>query len=179
MDRFESQRIWVRRFAATDWRDLYAYLSLPATYRFEPGEPISEAEAQTLAAAREQDTAFWAVALKPGGPLIGHLYFSQSEPAEFLTWELGYIFNPAYHGQGYCTEACRLLLRHAFTTLHAHRVTAHCDPANPASWRVLEKLGMRREGHFQRHAFFRRNAAGEPLWHDGLAYGLLAEEFSG
>ena len=73
MDRFESQRIWVRRFAATDWRDLYAYLSLPATYRFEPGAPISEAEAQTLAAAREQDTAFWAVALKPGGPLIGHL----------------------------------------------------------------------------------------------------------
>lgn len=175
----ESERVLVRRFTAADGPDLYAYLSLPEIYRFEPGEPIREAAAQALAAERSQGTAFWAVGRKPDDKLIGHLYFSQSEPAEFMTWELGYIFNPAYQGQGYCTEACRLLLRHAFTTFRAHRVTAHCDPANPASWRVLEKIGMRREGHFKRHAFFRKNAAGEPLWHDGLAYALLAEEFSG
>lgn len=174
----ETERLFIRKFDPDDGPALYAYLSLPEIYRFEPGEPLSLEQAQHLAQERATADNFFAVVLKSSQTLIGHLYFEQVEPLEFLTWELGYIFNPAFQRQGYCTEAARRLLAYGFQDLHAHRITAFCDPANPASWKVLEKIGMRREGEFKQKAFFRRDSQGRPLWHDCYAYGLLAEQES-
>ncbi len=175
----ESERLIVRRFADGDWRDLYEYLSLPETYEFEPGCPTSEEEAKALAAERARGEVFLAVQLKDGGKMIGHVYLGAEGPPEFATYELGYIFNPKFQKRGYCTEASALVLDRAFGELGAHRVVAYCDPRNPASWRVLEKLGMRLEGVFEKRAFFRRGPGGEPLWHDCRAYGMLAEERRG
>jgi RimJ/RimL family protein N-acetyltransferase len=172
----ETERLAIRPFRAEDGADLFEYLSLPETYRFEPGLPLSLEAARRLAAERAGQDCFLAVALKEGpmaGKLIGHLYFQLQDPVEFRTWELGYIFNPAFQGRGYCTEAARILIRHAFAHRQAHRVVAFCDPLNPASWRVLEKCGMQREGLFRQKAFFRRDAKGQALWHDCLAYGIL------
>lgn len=61
--------------------------------------------------------------------------------------ELGYWIGRPYWGQGYCTEAGRALLRYAFDTLGLHRVEAWHFSRNPASGRVMQKLGMRHEGH--------------------------------
>lgn len=174
----ETDRIVVRRFAADDAADLHAYLSLDETYRFEPGAPIGVDAARTLAVQRAAADDFLAVCLKAaGGRMVGHIYLGRAEPGEFLTWELGYIFNPRYHHQGLCTEAARLVVAHAFERLHAHRVVAYCDPLNVASWRVLEKVGLQREAYFRKNAFFRRDENGDPLWHDSLCYAILAEDF--
>ena len=94
--------------------------------------------------------------------MVGHLYVALQEPAEFGTWEIGYIFNPDYGKQGYATEAARRLLDWLFMEKAAHRVMAMCSPENPSSWRLLERLGMRREGFFRQKAFFRRDAQGRP-----------------
>lgn len=173
----ETARLSIRSFRSDDWRDLHEYLSQPAVLEFEPGDPSDEAQCKEMAAERSRGNDFWAVCLKPGGKMIGHVYFSQTEPAEFMTWELGYIFNPAFGAQGYATEACRAILDHGFAELGAHRVVAWCDPLNPPSWRLLERLEMRREGHLRQAAFFRRKDDGEPLWHDAFQYALLAEEW--
>ena len=170
----ETERLLIRKFDANDWQDLYEYLSLQEIYRFEPGEPINAEQARQLAGERSQADNFFAVVLKSGRKMIGHLYFEQIEPQKFLTWELGYIFNPAFQRQGYCTEAARRIVEYGFKDLHAHRITAFCDPANPASWKVLEKIGMQKEGYFNQNAFFRRDSQGQPVWHDCLAYGILA-----
>lgn len=172
-----TARLRLRNFRRDDWLDLLEYLSLPETYRFEPGAPIDAAEAMRLAAERAAGDSFIAVELLATGKMAGHLYLERSGTPELLEWELGYIFNPAYQGEGYCTEACRALLGRVFRELGAHKVVAHCDPRNPASWRVLEKIGMTREGHFREKAFFRRGPGGEPLWHDCWSYGLLATEY--
>jgi [ribosomal protein S5]-alanine N-acetyltransferase len=174
----ESPRLSIRPFLLDDWRDLHEYLSLPRTYLFEPGGSISEGQAKEMAAERAVHDVFLAVVLKSEEKMIGHLYFNQSDPKEFSTWELGYIFNPLYQGKGYCTEACARILEHGFRRLKAHRIVAYCNPLNPASWHVLEKIGMRKEGLFRKKAFFRRDEAGNPLWHDCLAYGLLDEEYA-
>jgi len=166
----ETDRLVVRRFRSADGEALWSYLSLSETYRFEPGAPISRVEADHLASQRASSPDFWAVAHKDG-TLVGHLYFHLTDPAEFLTWELGYIFHPDHQGKGYCTEASRALVAHAFDHWNAHRVVAFCDPLNPASWKVLEKCGLEREGLFRQKAFFRRDKNGAPLWHDCLAYG--------
>jgi [ribosomal protein S5]-alanine N-acetyltransferase len=54
---------------------------------------------------------------------------------------------------------------------------ARCDPRNEASWKLLERIGFRREGHFRRFAFFRRDDTGKPLWHDAYEYAILDEDY--
>ncbi|MBL8965499.1 MAG: GNAT family N-acetyltransferase [Spirochaetaceae bacterium] len=175
--RLETSRLVLRAFRPEDGDGLFEYLSLPETYLYEPGEPLSRREAAASAAERAGDERFLAVESKEEGSLVGHLYFSRMEPAEFLAWELGFIFNPRCHNRGFCTEASGKILEHAFSDLGAHRVNAYCNPRNIASWRVLEKLGMRREGHFRQKAFFRRDADGRPLWHDCFAFGIVEDEW--
>lgn len=171
----KADRLIVRNFRAEDWQDLYDYLSLAEVLTYEPDEVSDEAECRELALKRAGGDRFLAVELK--GKMIGHLYFAPTGPAEFGTWELGYIFNPKFYGCGYATEACRALIGHAFAEKEAHRVVAMCNPENSASWRLLERLGMRREGHHVQKAFFRRDANGQPIWHDAYTYAVLAREW--
>jgi RimJ/RimL family protein N-acetyltransferase len=86
--------------------------------------------------------------------------------------ELGWALDPAHSGHGYATEAVRALVTHGFTDLHLHRVVASCFLANDRSWRLMERLGMRREGH----------AVGESLhrsgqWLDTVTYAVRATEW--
>ena len=65
--------------------------------------------------------------------------------------EMGYWIGQPFRGQGYCTEAAHALLDYAFQTLDLNRVCARYLKRNPASGRVLEKLGMREEGCLRQH----------------------------
>ncbi len=172
-----TERLIIRQFAAEDWKDLHEYLSDPEVLRYEPDGVSDEPECRMLAAKRAEGNRFLAV--ESNGKMIGHLYFSPTEEPEFRTWELGYIFNPQFYGYGYATEACRALLDYAFAELGAHRVMAMCNPDNSASWRLLERLGMRREGHHLQQAFFRRDSKGHPIWHDAYQYAVLDREWQG
>jgi ribosomal-protein-alanine N-acetyltransferase len=173
-----TERLIIRPFFEADYRDLFEYLSLPETYRYEPGEPVTLEQARQLAAERALGTDFWAVALKDNKKLIGHISFIQQEPKHFLTWEIGYIFNPAYQNKGYASEAGKAVIGYAFTELGAHRVIGNCNPENIPSCRVLEKCGMKREGYFRKKAFFRKDADGKPLWFDACEYAVLAEDYA-
>jgi [ribosomal protein S5]-alanine N-acetyltransferase len=171
-----TSRLLIRRFQAQDDISLFEYLSNPRVYRFEPGDPISLEEAKEIAWERAHGTEFWAVILKSNQKLVGHLYFEHIDPKAFLTWELGYIVNPAFHNQGYATEAADGLVRYGFQHFGIHRVIAHCNPENVASWRVMEKIGMRREGTFRKNVFFRTAPDGSPLWLDTFEYAILRED---
>lgn len=168
-----TPRLVLRPFTEEDGPGLYAYLSDPETVRFEPYEPFTFPQAQEEARRRSKDPHFWAVCDK-SGHLLGNLYFA---PGEFDTWELGYVFHRAYWGQGYATEAAQALLDHAFRAGRARRITASCDPENVRSWQLLERLGLRREGHLKKNVFFFRDEAGAPLWKDSYEYGILKEEW--
>ncbi|MBA4385455.1 MAG: hypothetical protein C0410_12025, partial [Anaerolinea sp.] len=138
----ETERLFIRNFLPSDAADLFEYLSMPETYRFEPGEPISMDEARDLVSERAEGSNFLAVILKQTGKLIGHLYFEQKEPPECRTWELGYIFNPKYQRMGFGSEAAAALVQYAFANLNPHRIMARCNQDNPASWKLLEKIGL-------------------------------------
>jgi ribosomal-protein-alanine N-acetyltransferase len=86
--------------------------------------------------------------------------------------DFGYTFNRRYWNNGYATEGTRALLNFAFSNLKLHRVWATCDVRNHASYRVMQKLGMRREGVFKKDLLQR----GE--WRDSFLYAVLAEEWS-
>jgi RimJ/RimL family protein N-acetyltransferase len=87
--------------------------------------------------------------------------------------EIGWCLDPAEEGNGYATEAVRELIRIAFEELGLRRVIANCFADNEASWRLMERVGMRREVYNVKESLHR---SGE--WLDGMTYALLAEEFS-
>ncbi|WP_018350338.1 GNAT family N-acetyltransferase [Longispora albida] len=84
--------------------------------------------------------------------------------------ELGYGLHPAYWGRGLIGEAVRLVLDFGFGTLGLHRIHATTRPDNMASRRVLERAGMRLEGHHREDTLVR----GE--WEDSVHYALLARD---
>lgn len=93
-------------------------------------------------------------------------------PTEGAEGLLGYLVDPAYAGRGLATTIAGAMLDLAFAELGLRRVTAGCFAANTASWRVMEKLGMRREQHGIGDSWH----AGLG-WVDGFEYGILAEEW--
>ncbi len=171
-----SARLTIRPFRVEDAADLYEYLSDPQTYIFEPGAPITQLQAATVAADMANSPDFWAVEVTATGKQIGQVYLKHVAPLELLTSELGYIFNPAYQRQGFASEAAAAVVAHAFTVCGMHRIYAHCNPNNVASWRLLERIGFHREGVLRQNIFFRRDAAGAPCWTDTCVYARLAAD---
>jgi RimJ/RimL family protein N-acetyltransferase len=66
--------------------------------------------------------------------------------------EIGYWIGKPYWNQGYCTEAARAVLRYGFEAQGLNRIYATHFTRNPASGRVMQKIGMRHEGHLRQHA---------------------------
>lgn len=87
------------------------------------------------------------------------------------SWEIGYAVLPEYQGKGYGYEATKLLLRLAFETLQAHKVVGMCNCNNLSSAKIMEKVGMKREGIF-REEFFWNNQ-----WTDQYFYSILDKEY--
>ena len=90
-------------------------------------------EAKKLCKERSKGKNFWAAVLKDSKKLIGHVSFFPSGPEFLLTWEIGFIFNPAFQNRGYATEAILAVIKHAFNEMGAHRIVGHCSPENPPS----------------------------------------------
>jgi [ribosomal protein S5]-alanine N-acetyltransferase len=173
----ETERLIIRKFKNDDWKDLYEYLSQESVVKYEPYDVYSEAASKQEAVNRSKNDAFWAVCLKENNKLIGNVYFEQQEPKDFLTWEIGYVFNPLYYGKGYATEASKRILQYGFEQLGAHRIIARCNPENSASWKLLERLSLRQEGHFKKPAYFKKTIDGKAIWHDAYQYAIIEEEW--
>ena len=86
--------------------------------------------------------------------------------------DLGWVLHPDHAGRGYATEAVRALLRVAFEDLGVRRITANCFTDNVASWRLMERVGMRRETHAIQDALHRSGR-----WLDSYIYALLDDEY--
>lgn len=171
----ETERLLIRHFLKSDAGDLHEYLSNPVTYIFEPGEPLTPERAEELAVQRAKGDDFLAVVLKSSRKMIGHLYFKQIEPAKPSTWELGYIFNPAFQQRGFAAEASAALVEYAFKNYETYRIIARCDPDNRASWRLLESIGFTREGHFKKAGFVHTDEEGNRVWTDVYEYAKIKE----
>jgi len=132
--------------------------------------PYKEEDARQFLAKIEADgEVSLAVTLRENGRLIGGIGLRLEEDHQHA--ELGYWLGVPYWGQGYATEAAREMLRYGFENLHLHRIFARHFKHNPASGRVLQKLGMHYEG-CQREHFHK--------WEqfvDSELYGILQREW--
>lgn len=148
-------------------------ISRPDVVEYEPYDVYSVDQSRQEAARRAEDPSFWAVELRGEDTVIGNVWLARGD---LDTWELGYVFHSGYWGRGYAAEACETMVAWAFTERAAHRIVAECNPLNRTSWRLLERLGFRREGHLLSNVWFRRSPDGSPVWQATYVYAMLAED---
>jgi len=174
-----TERLLLREFCADDEQDIHAYASDPEVVRLMIWGPNTPAMTKMYLAGALKEQDEWprasvslAIELKSNRRVIGSIGLRMKDEKN-RTADLGYVLARTHWGQGYMAEAGRAVLDAAFRQVGLHRVWATCDPRNRASYRVMEKLGMRREAHF------RKDVMEKGEWRDSYLYAILAEEWLG
>lgn len=147
----ETERFHLRPFTAGDAAAIHRVYSDPEVMRYVVGGPVADlagTEAMLREYGEHQEAygfSFWAVIERASGEVIGDagLYLFEGRGPEV---ELGYTIGRAGWRQGYATEAGSAWLAAAFGQFGLDEVIAVADPRNPASVRVLEKIGKRPVG---------------------------------
>lgn len=178
MKTLETQRLLLRKFTHEDIPAVHDYANSAENTVYMVWGPNTLAETQAfvemaILKAEEDPCANYqyAAVLKHSGKLVGacNLLVCQNEA------EIGWILHRDYWKQGLGAEMGKAMLAHGFDELGLRRIIAHCDAENYGSYRVMEKIGMRREGLFleSRPAC---KTSGKP-YGDELLYAILKGEW--
>lgn len=174
-----TERLSVRPVTPDDADAVWRYRQLPAVYGWITTAPADEAAfAEYFTDPHRQAVT---LAVEHGGLVVGDLYLhvedawaqaEAKEAARGVQAEIGWAFDPSYGGRGLATEAVAAMLGICFDGLGLRRVVANCFAENTPSWRLMERLGMRKEGHAVSESLHRSGR-----WLDGYSYALLADEW--
>jgi len=177
--RIESGRMILRRFVDSDLAPFVAYRNDPEVARYQSWDSCDEEEARAF--IHDMETAQpgvpgewfqFAVESRVTGDLIGDCALQVDEHETYRA-EIGFTLAREHQGKGFASEAVSRLLDYAFDTLRIHRVIAISDCRNTRSWALLERVGMRREGHFLENVWFKGG------WSDEYLYAVLKHEWLG
>lgn len=148
----ETARLKLRPYQESDIVELLPLIGMRevAATTLRIAHPYTEKDARGfLALTQDADKIWLAVTLRAGGHQIGGVGLRLDEQHQHA--ELGYWLGVAHWGKGYATEAGRELMRWGFEELALHRIFASHFKHNPASGKVLRKLGMQHEGCQREH----------------------------
>lgn len=136
---------------------------------WEPYSSFEECErhVEQLVGLYDRDLMWWAIEHRAEGKLIGRVELSEWNRRDARA-ELSYALDREYWGQGLMTEAVACAADYGWRHLGLHRLAATVVPSNVASVRILERLGMEREGRLRDY----RRLWGE--WVDIDVYAALA-----
>ena len=174
-----TDRLTIRPATRDDVESTWAFRQLTEVSRWITRAPVGLEAYRTDFEDAERLAMTLVVELE--GVVIGDLMvkvedaWAQAEVADRahrVQAELGWVLHPDHAGHGYATEAVSALIRLCFEALGLRRVTANCFADNEASWRLMERVGMRREVYTVRESLHR---SGD--WLDGMGYALLADEW--
>ncbi|MCW2832551.1 MAG: family N-acetyltransferase [Nocardioides sp.] len=172
-----TERLSLRPATPDDAAAMFGYRSLEQVSRWMTQLPTDLESWQT----HFEERSPYALMICRDDEVIGDLFLKTEDAwaqgevrdrARDVFAEIGWALDPAHAGGGYATEAVRELLAIAFDGLGLRRVTANCFADNEPSWRLMERVGMRREAHNVADTLHR-----DGQWYDGLVYALLAEEW--
>jgi RimJ/RimL family protein N-acetyltransferase len=174
----ETMRLTLRPFTPGDFDDLYAYQSRPDVARYlhwdaRDHSQVREAlvrQCDETSLSAEGDWLTFAVVWREAGKVVGEVGL------KLISWEdrqgeIGFVFNPDYHGRGLATEAAEFMFMLGFDIIRWHRIIGSCDARNHPSARLMERIGMRQE------ACFVHNQIVKGQWADELVYASLDHEW--
>jgi len=160
--RLETERLLIRPVKVSDLEPVYAYRNDPEVARYQ-GWDVPYPREKVIRWVNDPDRAVpskpggrlkAALELKATGEMIGDIGFvlAKNDVRQARLW---YTLARAHWHQGYATEALHRFLILLFDERSLHRVTAQADVLNEPSWRLLERLGFRREAHLVESAWFK------------------------
>jgi len=175
--KIETERLILRDFVLEDWERVLEYQSDPLYLRYNhhwterTPESAKEFVGWFLDNQKEEPRIKFQLAatLKISNLMIGNCGVRVNK-VNALEADIGYELDPKYWNHGYATEAAHAIMDFGFSHFSVHRIWAECIAENAGSAHVLEKLGMKQEGHFRENRFFKEH------WWDTLIYGILIDE---
>lgn len=174
-----TERLSIRPIERGDLEAVWSYRRLESVSRWMSSMPASQDELTRKIFAPDRPGK--TLVVEREGAVIGDLMinvvdaWAQAEVADRARGtqgQIGWCLHPDHAGHGYATEAVRELIRIAFDDLGLRRLEAECFAVNEPSWRLMERVGMRREAYTVGESLHR---SGE--WCDGMMYALLADEW--
>jgi RimJ/RimL family protein N-acetyltransferase len=171
----ETERLVIRRFELSDADDIVELVSAPSVARVTTEIKANVTDVNDYIKLQrslepfEPDVCFdLGIELKQKSKIIGLVSLIRKDHRQGM---VGWALNEGYRRRGYATEAGRALVSHGFEHLDLHRIYAITSNVNIPSWKVLERLGMRREGHYKEAEYL------DGQWLDVLVYAVLADEW--
>ncbi len=173
----ETKHLILRPFRRDDLPHMQRYAVRPEFYRYlfipkQTPETVAvflESKLSRQASGRPEKCEF-AVEFKDVGHIVGTIRLGGVD-AEHGSGALGFALDTEYQGCGLMTEAVHKLMDYGFNNLGLHRIWATADIENSASWRLMERVGMRREGELRHNKNVRGN------WRDSYLYAVLEPEY--
>ena len=175
-----TSRLLIRNFRNEDLDSFLTYRNDPEVAKYQGWSvPYTRRNGKALIAEmieipipKQGQWLQLALEIKETGEMIGDIgvRIYANDPRQAI---VGFTVASAYWQMGYGTESMTALLEYLFNALELHRVSADCDTRNTASWKLLEKLGFRREGHFIENYF------DNGMYVDEYHYGILRREWGG
>lgn len=174
---FETERLLLRPFTRGDVDAVFAYRRREDVAQHLFDDPMTREQCTELVQTRvgqtfmlvDEDSIVLAIERREDQRLIGEVSLILRSAAS-RQGELGYLLHPDAQRRGYATEAAVRMLELGFAGAGMHRIYARCSAGNAPSWRLMERLGMRREAHLREHVFIKG------AWAEELVYAILESE---
>lgn len=172
-----TKRLIIRRMAQTDLLDFLAYQTHSEVLRYMPIKALTQERAIDFLARQsvmeigdEGGYIVFAIYHIGDAKMIGEVGINFL-PKVLSKGEIGWSLHPNYQRRGYATEAAQVLLNYGFANRKLHRIASICDTRNMASFMLMERLGMRREGHLKQSQLIKG------VWQNEYIYALLLDEW--
>ena len=174
---FTTKNLTLREFREDDFDALLAYQGDPRYLQYygeaERPEEFTRSLHRWFVDHQADEPRYrfqLAITLRDDDRLIGNVGVRKPKP-DAVEAEMGCEFAADYWNRGYATEANRAMLRFGFQDLQLHRLWAGTNSGKGAAQRVLEKLGMRREGELRETTWMGDH------WANTIIYGILEDEW--
>jgi [ribosomal protein S5]-alanine N-acetyltransferase len=175
--KLETERLILRDFVEEDWSRIQEYQNDPLYLRYyqwmeRTPEAVQKFIGRMLEFQKQELRIKYqlAVVLRSTAQLIGNCGV-RMDKADAPEADMGYELDPKHWNHGYATEAAHAMLDFGFHHFGVHRIWAGCIVENTSSAHVLEKLGMKLEGRFREHRYFKGR------WWDSFIYAILEDEW--
>ncbi len=149
---FSTERLLLRNYKPEDWERIHLYAADPEFSKYELWGPNTLDDSHKFVTEMIQQASVnpryqfnFAVCLKESNLLIGGCGLRRETESSQVA-NLGWAIYPEFQNKGYATEAANALLEFGFQELKLAVIYATCDTRNTPSYKVMEKLGMKRVG---------------------------------
>ncbi len=172
----KTERLSLQPIRIRNAKDIFEYRSDSMTNKFQGWIPktlsdVTEFIGKVSSNINIPDTWFqFVIILNENNKLIGDIgiHFLDIENKQV---EIGCTLNKFFQGKGFATEALKRIITYLFNDLNKHRIIASIDPRNLSSIKLVERLGFRKEAHFEESLMINGK------WVDDLVYAVLKKEW--